>query len=259
MATRLLAIVPVIGMTGTATLNEFFSKIVDQHPHPAVLEKLKYIYNSINMYSKENDLAVEDLRILDVACGRGAVTLPLASLGCQVKAFDINKDSIKHILDKKLGNVEVISENAETFFDGQKYDIVIASEVVEHLESPQKFANNIINSLHKNSYLIITVPNGYCPEQIYKRAFFYRMQKSDTLRRILNKPRYIYIPGEFHLHYYTKEKIITLFSGLELVKSGNSNLPFYSIELNNKIKNILPCQLPYKLSIDWYFTFKKVQ
>ena len=51
---------------------------------PVDIKKLKFIFSAIERYAHLRSKQFEDLRVLEVGCGRGGITFPLASLGCQV-------------------------------------------------------------------------------------------------------------------------------------------------------------------------------
>ena len=71
---------------------------------PVDIKKLKFIFSAIDNYVKAKNKKIRDLHILEVACGRGGITLSLASLGCQVTAFDIDEKAVadlKDSIDKK--------------------------------------------------------------------------------------------------------------------------------------------------------------
>jgi 2-polyprenyl-3-methyl-5-hydroxy-6-metoxy-1,4-benzoquinol methylase len=107
-------------------------------------------------------------RVLDVGCGNGVISRHLGQFGYQVLGIDISEKTIEMARFKnKLRNVrfEAISAEALTA-QGQQYDAVICSEVLEHLHQPGQLLQTIYQSLKDNGLLVVTVPNGNGPREL---------------------------------------------------------------------------------------------
>lgn len=141
---------------------------------PVDIKKLKFIFSAIERYAHLRSKQFEDLRVLEVGCGRGGITFPLASLGCQVRAFDIDTNSVEHIQaqisQNRIENLIVTVDSGYTFDDGIGYDVIIASEVFEHVLEPSTLAANITRRMMEASYLVVTIPNGYGPWELKNRV-----------------------------------------------------------------------------------------
>ena len=106
---------------------------------------------------------VPNLRILDLGCGRGWLTSLLANYG-SVLGIDPVPAAIERakILFPKLDvrvaeSANLISEG----FEGQ-FDLVVSSEVIEHVVSNEKpeFVRNLNRLLKPNGFAILTTPRG---------------------------------------------------------------------------------------------------
>lgn len=99
--------------------------------------------------------------VLDYGCGQ-AKSLPYRALGFSVSACDI--------LPIETANFTLLAPSDETipFSDGA-FNIVIASEVLEHVESPFKLLRELVRVT--SDTLIITTPN---PQNLYSRSLFKR-------------------------------------------------------------------------------------
>ena len=76
----------------------------------------------------------------------------------KVLATDIDEEAIQHA--KKYG-YEIIKQNCETMNLSEKFEIIIMSDVIEHLDAPVKAIKNLVdNHLANDGTLIITTPNG---------------------------------------------------------------------------------------------------
>jgi len=101
--------------------------------------------------------------VLDLGCGSGAFLLaPLARRYSRVRFVGVDSDapSISAARrDVPLPNVGFfLPEEAPR---NVRYDLVIASEVIEHVESPPGFLAQIAGSLAPEGQLMLTLPNGF--------------------------------------------------------------------------------------------------
>lgn len=87
--------------------------------------------------------AFAGLNALDIGCGGGLVSEPLARLGAQVTGIDADKNGIQtaiaHAADENLA-IEYIAGTAEELAkQKRRFDIVLALEIIEHTASPEEF------------------------------------------------------------------------------------------------------------------------
>lgn len=122
-------------------------------------------------------------------------------------------------------------------------------------------ALNLRKRMNKNSQIIVTIPNGYGPWELKNRIFVYPITHNNIIRKLLNKPIYVK-GGSEHCQFFTKDKIIKLFStlGFKKLAFGKSDsilatLPYdhEKIEsMDTKIADLLPSVL----ASGWYFVFE---
>lgn len=112
----------------------------------------------IRIFSEMVSSVGTDLQILDVGCGDGVISEPIAKLGNTVASVDL--PTITMMCHKRKVSM-VSSGDAEhlAFADGS-FNLVLASEVVEHLWNPQAFFNEAYRVLSHNGWLIIETPEG---------------------------------------------------------------------------------------------------
>jgi 2-polyprenyl-6-hydroxyphenyl methylase/3-demethylubiquinone-9 3-methyltransferase len=119
--------------------------------------RMKFIKERISRFFKTEDSATpfQNLTIADVGCGAGIATEPMARLGGMVTGIDMTEQAITQArlhaieqgldIDYRLGSVEsLVSES-------QKYDVVMALEIIEHVENPELFVQHL---------MAITKPEG---------------------------------------------------------------------------------------------------
>lgn len=235
----------------------------------ADIKKAKFIFSAMDKLSSSKNKDVENLCVLDAGCGRGWIAFLLASLGCQVTAFDINENSVRYVQSQvnrnKIKNLIVTMDDGYTFDDGQTYDVVIASEVFEHVLEASKLAANLTTKMMKGSYLIVTTPNGYGPYELKNRISpIPYLRKWNWLRRLLGKSPCVEEKGSGHYQFYTKKRLVKLFSEFSLilidsVKVGSFLMMFEPCRRSALLENVdakLADVLSYWLANGWYLLFE---
>jgi 2-polyprenyl-6-hydroxyphenyl methylase/3-demethylubiquinone-9 3-methyltransferase len=115
--------------------------------------RLEYICSKLG-----KDLA--NLSILDVGCGGGLISLPLAKLGAKVDAIDASSENItaaKLYAKNKKSNVNFISNPIEKH--SGSYDAVICLELIEHVDNLEEFISNIAKALNPGGKIIFSTIN----------------------------------------------------------------------------------------------------
>lgn len=125
--------------------------------------------------------------ILDLGCGLGAIPILLGSAGYKVTGVDLDPETIASCNDKnQLPNVSFVVGNAEKLDLNQEFDVVIASEVIEHVERPELLLRAMNRHLAEDGIGIVSVPNGYCPWEIVVSRF---IQKGKLVSWLYKSPR----------------------------------------------------------------------
>ncbi len=109
-------------------------------------------------------LGKPSLSVLDYGCGTGDhVTYPLACLGHRVMGVDFHAASISEAARRYQSPMLSFrtAEIEELVTEGKRFDLVVCSEVLEHLHEPGFFLESVHRLLEPGGGLIITTPNGY--------------------------------------------------------------------------------------------------
>ncbi len=125
--------------------------------------RLKFIKQQIcDHYDRDFDdlKALTDLNIIDIGCGGGLVCEPLARMGATVTGVDADKNAISVATDHAENaslNIQYISDDIQDI--GKQYDIVLALEVIEHVNDISLFMEQIISVLKPEGLLIMSTLN----------------------------------------------------------------------------------------------------
>lgn len=106
-------------------------------------------------------------KIFDLGCGVGRVSILAALEGFSVLGIDIERKAIEIARTKAkklgLGNVCEFKHGdvlRTDYLKSNQFDIVICSEVIEHVKQPDRIINLAHRILKKNGLLILTTPNN---------------------------------------------------------------------------------------------------
>ncbi len=103
-----------------------------------------------------------DAKLLEVGCGRGELTNKLVWLYPNTFAIDISATGIEATKKITNGKVALLLGDATNLpFNQSSFDVIICSEVIEHIIDKEKLINEINRTLHQKGYLILTTPNPY--------------------------------------------------------------------------------------------------
>jgi 2-polyprenyl-3-methyl-5-hydroxy-6-metoxy-1,4-benzoquinol methylase len=97
--------------------------------------------------------------ILDIGCGVGILVNLLNSKGYNADGIDSSKSALEFAKLYSKGNFYLASIGS--FKPKHYYDLVVATQVLEHLRDPNDFLLKIKNILNVDGYLYIETPNLY--------------------------------------------------------------------------------------------------
>lgn len=94
--------------------------------------------------------------VLDVGCGTGANLQLLSDMQFKAVGLDANSEAIRFCAAKGLS--ARLGSATDLPFPDQTFDVVLATDVIEHLEDDAKALREIARVLKKGGLAIITVP-----------------------------------------------------------------------------------------------------
>lgn len=105
---------------------------------------------------------VSDKRILDIACGGGLVTEPLARLGANVTGIDTSHNAIAAAKAHAAADGLQINYQCcalEEFCGKEKFDVITALEILEHVANPAAFIKSAAQLLKPGGKIIFSTIN----------------------------------------------------------------------------------------------------
>jgi 2-polyprenyl-3-methyl-5-hydroxy-6-metoxy-1,4-benzoquinol methylase len=121
------------------------------------------------------------LSVLDVGCGNGAICSPIRKMGHTVTCVELGNVAP---LTRRCGVESVVGGDAENLaFASKSFDLVLASEVVEHLWNPQNFFAEAFRILKLGGYLILSTPEGEMGLNYDSHKHYFTM---DSLKQMIS-------------------------------------------------------------------------
>ena len=218
------------------------------------------------------------LRILEVGCGSGNVAFPLASLGHRVDATDIDATSIEFAQSRnRFPNLRFDVSDATEIAEDARYDIIVVSEVLEHLSAPEAALARFREALDPGGVLLMTVANGrgpwklgqaLSPRRLVKRLVL-RAGGSDLVKKVRRKPSRhgetsTFNVGAPFVHRFTLNSFtrVASESGFRIERRAHSDGPLTFFPFTRRVRLLarldsrLADRLPPALVSGWYFVLR---
>jgi SAM-dependent methyltransferase len=137
-----------------------YFKQIKKHENPlSFLANSEEAYWGIRKALERITGGKRDLKILEIGCGLGYLTYALRSENYDVRGLDISQDAVDNA-NQNFGNYficEDLFKYVET--NSNSFDIIILTEVIEHVEQPIEFIETTLRLLNTNGKVILTTPN----------------------------------------------------------------------------------------------------
>ena len=127
--------------------------------------RIEYIIEKIKDYyriEKDRVNLLKDFKILDIGCGGGLISEPMARLGAKGTGIDASEKNIKiaklHSEKNRL-QINYLKASPENLKDTENFDIILNLEVIEHVENVNLFIKSCNKLLKKNGLMFTATLN----------------------------------------------------------------------------------------------------
>jgi len=127
--------------------------------------RIEYITENIKKHFeiKKNKVNfLEEINILDIGCGGGLISEPMARLGANVTGIDASEKNINiaNLHSKQNGlKINYLNSSPEKMSESQKFDVILNLEIVEHVDNVNLYIKSCYRLLKKNGIMFTATLN----------------------------------------------------------------------------------------------------
>ena len=127
--------------------------------------RIEYITENIKKQfniKKEKSNFLDGIRILDIGCGGGLISEPMARLGATVTGIDASEKNINiaNLHSKKSGlKINYFNTSPENFEVTDYFDVILNLEIVEHVDDVNLYVKSCYKLLKKNGLMFTATLN----------------------------------------------------------------------------------------------------
>jgi len=127
--------------------------------------RIEYITSMLKQHFKINNSKtnfLNGLNILDIGCGGGLISEPMARLGAKVTGIDASEKNIKvakiHSEKSKL-EINYLNKSPEQLKNEKEFDVILNLEIVEHVENVNFYIKSCYDLLKKDGIMFTATLN----------------------------------------------------------------------------------------------------
>ena len=123
-----------------------------------ISEKIKTHFN----INEKSNLYLKGLSILDIGCGGGLISEPMARLGGDVTGIDASEKNIKIAQShSKKSNLKIryLNKSPEQLNEFEKFDVILNLEIVEHVNDVNLYIKSCNKLLKQNGIMFTATLN----------------------------------------------------------------------------------------------------
>tara|TARA_A100001011_G_scaffold295642_1_gene308016 strand:+ start:6292 stop:7017 length:726 start_codon:yes stop_codon:yes gene_type:complete len=127
--------------------------------------RIEYILEEISKHFKldrNKKFLLKNLKILDIGCGGGLISEPMARLGGRVTGIDASEKNIKVAsIHSKKNNLEInyLNKSPEQLKVKEEFDIILNLEIVEHVDNLDLYLESCNKLLKRNGLMFTATIN----------------------------------------------------------------------------------------------------
>jgi 2-polyprenyl-3-methyl-5-hydroxy-6-metoxy-1,4-benzoquinol methylase len=100
-------------------------------------------------------------RVLDIGAADGSVARMLRAMGCRIWGIEVEAEAAAQAAEvcERVVNEDLNDLDFAAAFDGQKFDVVLMLDVLEHLPDPAPVLRRVASVLDEGGWAVISLPN----------------------------------------------------------------------------------------------------
>lgn len=247
-------------------MSAHYDQLTEYTSFPCHYARLEWLFNTIR-----HQAGGKAIRILDVGCGTGNITIPLGLIpNSTVVGIDMHQGNLDVSASRNtLPNVSFSFSYLQDYPIGD-FDFIILTEVLEHIPNYREIYEYIAKHAGRNMQLLITIPNGRGPFEMSMQPLYLmrRLGMNNFIwkvKKLLGKKEpYSQNYDTPHVNFFTlprmhKELKEYGMKVLELKKAYFSApiietyLPFVPLNTISRADNKVASVLPAAFASGWYF------
>ncbi|HLN86926.1 MAG TPA: class I SAM-dependent methyltransferase [Candidatus Limnocylindrales bacterium] len=178
----------------------------------------------------ELELVGAGRKVLEIGPGSGHLTEALAKRNCQVTCIEVdaNLTSIAHSFCERMIVGDVESLNPEEAFPGERFDVIILGDVLEHLKHPEMVLRKLKNYLQPAGYLVLSLPNvAHASVRLALLNGDFNYSEEGIIDRT-------------HLRFFTLATIVALAreAGYQILELRRTRVGVFNTEVKLSIENV---------------------
>lgn len=115
-------------------------------------------YNNVISLVEKN-IDIKDKSVLDVGCGDGVLSYLMSQRGLKASGVDSSREAIEFAKQKTQNGIDFrVGDVYSLPWGDDSFDIVVSSDVIEHLDDVGKYISEIKRVLKKGGICVLSTP-----------------------------------------------------------------------------------------------------
>lgn len=156
----------------------------------------RIIYKDLHILILEKTGGIRGKKICEIGCSFGNFLFEIKRMGANAIGVELDTRAVKFLREKGITCYEEIPQS-------EKFDIICAFQLVEHLAHPGVFFNKVTQSLVSGGRLLLSLPNGNEIEKVGPSWIGFRVDMEHINYFSIKSLANLLIQHGFYIeHYY---------------------------------------------------------